>query len=92
MIERLLRRVRGQAPFLLVLALMAAAFGYLLILPHHWRRGVAGISLSMLVAGALRLGLPGHRAGLLTVRGRWIDAGLYLALGLAILVVAVQLG
>ncbi|MGH8961532.1 MAG: DUF3017 domain-containing protein [Jatrophihabitantaceae bacterium] len=92
MIERLLRRVRGQAPFLLVLALMAAAFGFLLVWPDHWRRGVAGAALSMLVAAALRLLLPAHRAGFLVVRRRWIDVAIYLVLGLVILAAAVQLG
>jgi hypothetical protein len=89
---RLLRRVRAQAPFLVVLALMAGAFVYLLIWPHHWRRGVTGIALSMFTAGALRVGLRDHRAGVLAVRGRWLDAGIYLVLGAAILVATIKLG
>jgi hypothetical protein len=91
-LARLLRRVRGQVPFLVVLAVMGAALVYLLIWPDHWRRGVSGIALSMLLAGALRLALPAHRVGLLRVRGRWIDVGVYLVLAVTILVSTVQLG
>jgi hypothetical protein len=90
--KRLLRRVRGQAPFLVVLALMGAALIYLLIWPDHWRRGVAGLAASMVLAGVLRIVLPRHRAGLLVVRARWFDSAVYLALGAAILVATVKLG
>jgi DUF3017 family protein len=91
-IERLLRRVRGQVPFLAVLALTAAAFGYLLIWPDHWRRGVGAVALAMIAAGVLRIVLPQQRAGLLRVRSRWLDVACYLSAGVAILVAAIGLG
>jgi predicted membrane channel-forming protein YqfA (hemolysin III family) len=91
-IQRLLRRVRGQAPFLVVLAVMVAALVYLQIWPDHWRRGVAGLAASMALAGVLRIVLPRHRAGLLAVRARWFDSVAYLLLGATMLVATVQLG
>jgi hypothetical protein len=91
-IERLLRRIRGQAPYLAVLALMVAAFVYLLIWPDHWRRGVATVATAMLLAGVLRIVLPNQRAGLLRVRSRWLDVTCYLSAAVAILVAAIGLG
>jgi Protein of unknown function (DUF3017) len=85
------RRVRAQAPFLLVLAIVLADFGYLVIAPGHWRRGTATIACAMLLAAALRLGLPAAHAGLLAVRGRWWDSFCYAALGAAILAVDIRL-
>jgi uncharacterized membrane protein len=91
-LRRWLRRATGQAPFLLVVALLVVAFVYLVFAPGHWRRGAAVIALSALVAGLLRIGLPAHRAGLLRVRARWIDVVCYLGLGGLILSVAIRLG
>jgi hypothetical protein len=90
-IPRWLRRLGGQLPFLLVLALLAAAFVYLAVTDGHWRRGTGGVALSLLVAGVLRLVLPNARAGLLALRGRWLDTVCYLGLGGLILAVAIRL-
>lgn len=92
MLARLLRRIHGQTPFLLVLAAMGAAFVYLLIWPGHWRRGSAVIAVAMMLAAALRLVLPQHRSGLLQVRSRWLDVLVYGALGVCMFVTAVELG
>jgi hypothetical protein len=85
------RRARKQAPYLLVLAIVAAVFGYLTLEPGHWRRGTVILGIAMLLAGALRLLLPAPRAGLLAVRGRWWDALCYLALGVLILIMDIRL-
>lgn len=88
---QLRRRIGAQAPFLLVLAIVLAAFGYLTIWPGHWRRGTAVVGVAMLVAAALRLVLREQYAGLLAVRGRRRDALCYLALGALIFVVDLRL-
>jgi DUF3017 family protein len=85
------RRVRAQAPFLLVLAIVLVAFGYLTVMPGHWRRGISVIAAAFLLAFLLRLLLPSAYAGLLAVRGRWWDAICYAALGVAMLIVDIRL-
>ena len=83
--------MRSGWAFWLVVALMAAAVGYLVVFPQHWRRGVGAMSLAMLVAGVLRLVLPADMVGMLHVRGRWQDALCFLALGGVILGAAIRL-
>lgn len=85
------RRIRAQAPFLLVLAVMIAAVVYLTLEPGHWRRGVGIIAASMVLAGIFRFGLRRAQAGLLAVRSRWMDVACYWLLAAAILVVAIRL-
>ncbi len=85
------RRVRAQVPFLLVLAVIVLAFGYLLLMPDHWRRGVSVIGAALLLAALLRMVLPAVHAGFLAVRGRWWDATCYAVLGVAILIVDIRL-
>jgi hypothetical protein len=85
------RRIRAQAPYLLVLLILVAAVGYLAMWPGHWRRGAGIIAAAALLAGLLRLVLPASRAGLLAVRGRLRDALCYLALGAVILTVEIRL-
>jgi hypothetical protein len=85
------RRARAQAPFLLVLAVLVLDFGYLLVMPDHWRRGASVIGGALLLAAFLRLVLPSVHAGFLAVRGRWWDAICYAVLGVAILIVDIRL-
>jgi 4-amino-4-deoxy-L-arabinose transferase-like glycosyltransferase len=85
------RRARAQAPFLLILAVFVAVFGYLTISPDHWRRAVSVLAGGMLLAAILRLVLPSAHAGLLAVRGRWWDALCYIVLGVLILIVDIRL-
>jgi hypothetical protein len=88
---QLRRRALAQAPFLLVLLIVVAVFGYLTIQPGHWRRGTSALALGMLLAGLLRLGLPASRVGMLGVRGRWWDTFCYVSLGVLILIVDIRL-
>jgi hypothetical protein len=90
-IRRTGRRARAQLPFLIVLAVVAAAALYLGISPGHWRRGSGLIAAGMLLAGLFRLVLPQPRAGMLKVRAAWIDVLCYWALGVAILLLAIRL-
>ncbi|MGI8529569.1 MAG: DUF3017 domain-containing protein [Geodermatophilaceae bacterium] len=88
---RLGARLRGQAPYLAVLAFLAAAVAFLLLQPGHWRRGVAAIAGTLLLAAVLRLLLPEPVAGMLVVRRRWLDVTIYLVLGALILFVDIRL-
>jgi hypothetical protein len=85
------RRIRAQAPYLLVILLLAVSVGYLAMWPGHWRRGAAIVAVAAALAGAFRLILPTPRAGLLAVRGRLPDALCYLLLGAVILTVEIRL-
>jgi Na+/H+ antiporter NhaD/arsenite permease-like protein len=90
-VARLGARLRGQAPYLAVLAFLAAAIVFLLLQPAHWRRGVAAIAGAVLLAAVLRLLLPEPAAGMLAVRRRWLDVATYLMLGGLILFVDIRL-
>lgn len=85
------RRGRAQAPFLVVLGIVAAAFVFLSIAPGHWRRGTALIALAMILAAVLRFTVPAPHIGMLAVRGRRWDSLCYLALGALILTVDIRL-
>lgn len=85
------RRARAQAPFLVVLAIVAAVFVYLSISPGHWRRGTGMIAVAMLLAAVLRFTVPAQHVGMLAVRGRWWDSFCYLALGALILIADIRL-
>lgn len=73
-----------EAPFLLVLFIVAFGFCYSFIASGHWLRGVSVMAIGLVVAGLLRLVLPNGRAGMLAVRTRTFDAICYLALGIAV--------
>lgn len=88
---RIRERARIQAPFLIVLGIVLAVGGYLIAEPGHWRRGTAVVALAMFVAAAFRLTLSRTRAGLLAVRGRYVDAACYAVLGALILIVDLRL-
>ena len=85
------RWVREQRAFLAVVAVVVAGFVYLIFQPDHWRRGTGVIGVAMLAAATLRLFLRGYGAGLLAVRGRWVDTLLYLVLGGGILALDIRL-
>ncbi len=92
MLARGFRWLWAEFAFVLVVAAVIAAAGYLVLFPGHWRRGTGVISLALLGAGVLRVTLPRPRVGMLAVRGRWRDTLCYLALGGVILAVAIRLG
>lgn len=61
-----------------------AAFG-------AWRTGVCWLGGSLLLAALGRLVLPGDDAGMLGVRRRRLDSVLFLAVGIALIVLAVTI-
>jgi hypothetical protein len=83
--------VREQLAFLVVLAGLVAAFGYLVLEPGRWGRATGGIAATVLLAGVLRLVLPTDRVGSLAVRSRTIDTATCLALGGLLLAVDLRL-
>jgi hypothetical protein len=85
------RWLREQALFLLVLAVFAGGFGYLLYGHGHWVRSTFAMGCAMLLAGVLRAGVPSAHVGMLAVRARWIDTLVYLALGGVVLAVDIRL-
>ena len=85
------RWVREQAWFLLVLATAAAGFGYLVYGHGHWRRSTFVIGVAMILAALVRLCLRPGKVGLLAVRGRYLDAAWYAGLGVVILAADLRL-
>ena len=85
------RWIREEWPFFLVVGFVAAAVVYLLLFPHHWRRGVAVISAGLFVGAAFRATLPPARIRALVVRGRIVDTVSLLVMGGVILGVAIRL-
>jgi hypothetical protein len=90
-LRRTLRWIEDQIPFLAVLLVLTVAFLYLIIAPGRWGRGSGAVSVAVLLAGVLRATLPTDRAGMLAVRGRWLDTLAYLVLGGLILAVDIRL-
>ena len=77
----------GEWPLAVVLA--ALGLGLLLVaLTEGFRLGTVIIGAAAVLAGWLRAFLPTDRAGLLAVRSRQVDVGLYLAAGMGVVVVA----
>jgi hypothetical protein len=87
----MLRYVREQFAFLLVLLVLAAALLYLVADSGRWGRSAGGVAVAVLLAGVLRLVLPGDRVGLLAIRGRIVDAVSFLVLGAVILGIDIRL-
>jgi hypothetical protein len=90
-IARAWRWTVAQLAFLAVLAVLAAAFGYLLVEPDRTARAMGMFAAAMLLAGVIRATLPTGRVGLLAVRARWVDVALYLAVGGVILGLDIRL-
>jgi membrane protease YdiL (CAAX protease family) len=88
---RLGHRLRTQAPFLVVVGIVAAVFVYLTFAPGHWRRGTIVIALALLLGATMRIVLPERQAGFLRVRGRYLDTFCYAGLGVLILIVDLRL-
>jgi hypothetical protein len=76
--------LRGEAPFVLVIAIVAFGFCYMVIASGHWLRGVTVVAAGLIVGGVLRAVLPNGLAGLLAVRSRFFDVLCYLGLGVAV--------
>lgn len=80
---------RQHVAFALVLALVA--LGMVRIAQYHWREGAAVLGLALLLAAGLRVMLPPDRAGLLVIRGRYLDVLVYAGFGVLVLAVALTI-
>lgn len=76
----------GGMLYLLILGVTVV--GLLLVALVDWRLGVRVEGAALLGAAALRLALPERDAGMLAVRNRFFDAGLLLAIGVVLIVLA----
>ena len=85
------RKVRGQAPFLAIVAIVVGVVIYLAIEPGHWRRGTGVLAGALLLGAVMRFVLPAQFAGLLAIRGRYWDTLYYAVLGVLILAVDLRL-
>ncbi len=77
-----------DSPWALSASLAFVAVGTVFAVLGHWRRAAVMIAAGLLVAGVLRLVLSREAAGLLAVRGRWVDVTVLLGLGVAVAVMA----
>ncbi|MDQ3987898.1 MAG: DUF3017 domain-containing protein [Actinomycetota bacterium] len=80
---------RRHLAFALVLAVVA--LGMVRIAQYHWREGTVVLGLALLLAAGLRVMLPPDRAGLLMIRGRYLDVLVYAGFGVLMLAVALTI-
>ena len=83
--------VLAWAPYLIVLAGVAAGVFVIWQGSQYASRGAGLVGGALLVAAAVRLALPPRYAGLLASRGKAWDVTAYAVLGAAVLVVAASL-
>ncbi len=76
-----------ELPTLAVLAVVGA--GLATIALDRWRFGAFVVGLGLLLAAGLRLTLRERQAGFLVVRSRGLDAAVLLALGFALVALAI---
>lgn len=77
----------GGVAYLVVCSV--AALGLLLVAVGPWRQGVSVLGAAMLFAGAMRLVLSGHDAGMLRVRrNRFVDVAMLVAVGASLMTLA----
>ena len=91
MLTRSARWIRDQLAFLAVLAVLAAAFGYLVVESGRWGRMSGGVAVALLLAGVLRGALPTRLVGMLAIRGRTVDTVTFLLLGGLVLAIDIRL-
>jgi Protein of unknown function (DUF3017) len=85
----LLRKVRAHLPFLVVMLVVAVAFGRIAL--QHWREGTTELGVALLLAGVLRASLTRTAAGLLAVRSRRVDIVTYTLFGLVLIAVSLTI-
>ncbi|WP_241840093.1 DUF3017 domain-containing protein [Frankia sp. CcI49] len=78
----------GKVLFVAVLG--GVTLGLLLVTQDYWRRGLLTVGGVLLVASALRLCLPTRKVGMLAVRGRLFDTVTLVVLGLAVIVLTLE--
>ncbi|MET1059962.1 MAG: DUF3017 domain-containing protein [Nocardioides sp.] len=76
----------GGVVYLCVLG--AAVTGVVIAATGPWRTGMSWLAFALLAAATARLVLPDQDAGMLRVRNKALDAGILIAMGVAILLLA----
>ena len=89
LVRRLVLGVRKQLPYALVL--LTLVIGLLRIVQYHWREGSAWIGGALVLAAVLRAFLSPRTAGMVAVRGRWLDVAWCVGLAACIMFVAYTL-
>ena len=69
-------------------ALLGVGVGVVVVVLADWRLGVRWVGGSLLFAAGCRFLLPGHHAGMLAVRNRWVDGVLLVLVGVSVIVLA----
>ena len=82
-------RQRGRQQAASALVLLVVTVGVVAAAEHYWRKGLALISVGLLLGAGLRLVLPTRAAGGLVVRSRGFDVVVLGGLGVTIGVLAV---
>jgi hypothetical protein len=73
------------------LVMFVVLIGVLRVGLRHWREGSVLLGGALLLAALLRAVLPAERSGLLAIRSRLVDVGLYGTLGALIVAVAMTI-
>jgi Protein of unknown function (DUF3017) len=85
--QRRLPSTLGGLVYLVVVAV--SGVGLAIVAFGPWRRGIALVGLSLILAALMRASLNDHDAGMLRVRRhRWVDVLMLGAAGVALLVLA----
>lgn len=80
---------KKNLPMLAVLLVIAVAVVF--VLAERWRRGAFVFGVATLLAAIFRLTMPSERVGLLAVRSKPFDVGALVAVGGAIVWLAVSI-
>ncbi|TWP44915.1 DUF3017 domain-containing protein [Lentzea tibetensis] len=90
MSEQRWRSAAGKhLPFALVLGV--TLLGLLRIVMYYWREGAVLIGIALLLAALLRMLVTDEQAGLIAIRSRAVDALLYSAFGITVIIVAITI-
>nr|WP_281367467.1 DUF3017 domain-containing protein [Nocardioides kongjuensis] len=68
--------------------MLVVGVGLVVAAASDWRVGLRIMSGGLLVAAALRLGLPEKDAGMLAVRHRFLDVGILVAVAVGLILLA----
>lgn len=79
-----------NSPWALVAVMAVVLMGVAQMVFGLWRGGAIFVGGAAVLAALLRVVLPEHLAGLLAVRRRWIDVLALTLIGVAIIVMALQ--
>ena len=83
---RRLPRTLGGMVYILVVGMTLV--GIAITVAGPWRTGVSWLACALMAAAGARLVLPDRDAGMLRVRSKVLDAGILIAMGVAILFLA----